>query len=101
MTTLVQGNTGPDLYATLKSDGTPLDLTGCDVKLQMRKADDRRFTVNAPADVVDAAAGDVRYTWGTNDLAVPGTYLVQWQVTFPDAKVQTSDPPNALIVRRE
>lgn len=99
--TFVQGNTAPDLNSVLKADGLVLDLTGCTVKMQMRKEDDRRFTVNANATVTNAAQGQVRYTWGVNDLAVPGHYLVQWQVTYADSRVQTTNPPNAITIRRE
>lgn len=99
--TFVQGNTAPDLNAVLKADGSPLDLTGCSVKFQMRKADDRRFTISSAATITDAAAGEVRYIWGPNDLAVPGTYQVQWEVTYADARKQTTHPANDLLIRRE
>jgi baseplate upper protein BppU len=102
--TFVQGDTGPDITATLHEFGDQLailDLTGSTVKFQMRKPDDKRFTVNAAADIVDADAGEVSYSWGPNELAVPGDYQVQWEVTFPDAKVETTDPPNLITVRRQ
>lgn len=99
--TLVQGNNAPDIEGTIKKEDTPLDLTDCSVRFQMRKQDDRRFTVNAPASITDASAGEVRYSWAANDLAVPGDYLVQWQVTYPDERVQTTHPPNPITIRRE
>jgi hypothetical protein len=102
--TFVQGDTGPTLVATLhdQSDpNIPLDLTDATVKFQMRKADDKRYTVNATADIVDAVSGRVSYSWGQNDLAVPGDYESQWEVTFVDGMVQTTATPNVITVRRQ
>lgn len=102
--TFVQGDTEPPLegFLFLEADQeTPIDLTGCTVNFQMRKPDDRRFTVNAEADVVEATAGTVRYEWGTNDLAVPGDYLVQWEITYTDGGIQTQATPSTLTVRRQ
>lgn len=100
----VQGDTGPALESVIHERGNPdnpLDLTGCTVRFQMRKADDRRFTVNNSATVVDAAEGRVRYQWGPNDLAVHGDYDIQWEVTFPDARRQTTADTETLVVRRQ
>jgi hypothetical protein len=102
--TFVQGNNAPDIKATLYLEEDPttvVDLSGCTVEFLMRKADDRRFTVLANATVVDATAGKVSYSWGTNDLNVIGDYLVMWRVTFPDGKKQTTAIPNTITVRRE
>jgi len=101
--TLVSGDTAPDLTATLtfKDTGDPVDLTDCDVRFQMRKPDDRRYTVNAVADLVDENAGTVSYSWGPNDLSVPGLYQAQWTITYPDGKIETTDPPHSIEVRRQ
>jgi Rib/alpha/Esp surface antigen-like repeat protein len=101
--TFVTGNTKPYLTAVIHDEddpSEPINLTGCSVRLQMRKADDRRFTVNAEVDITSAAAGAVEYRWGTNDLNQPGTYEVQFEVTFPDSKVQTTAVPVEIEVRR-
>lgn len=101
---LVQGDTAPDLSAILHAKGNVtqvLNLTNCSVRFQMRKEDDRRFTINNTADVISAPAGTVRYQWGPNDLAVPGDYQIQWEVTYPDAKVQTTEATEVLTVRRQ
>lgn len=102
--TFVQGNTGPDITAQLhdEADATQLiDLTGATVRFQMRKHDDQLFTVDADADVVgDPTQGNVSYSWGANDLAVPGEYEAQWETTFPDGKVITTAQPNVIFVRR-
>lgn len=100
---LVQGNTAPDLTSVLhdrEDSSLVLDLTGCTVRFQMRKTDDRRFTVNNAASIVDEDAGLVRYQWGPNDLAVSGEYEIQWEVTYPDAKKQTTADTEPLTVRR-
>lgn len=100
--TFVQGDTAPAITAliTHDSDGSALDLAGSTVKFQMRKSDDRRFTVNNDATIVNASTGSVSYSWGPNDLAVPGTYLVQWEVTYADARVQTTST-SEITVRRQ
>jgi hypothetical protein len=102
--TFVQGDTGPDLTAILhdEDDATsPIDLTGAAVRFQMRKENDKRFTVNQPATVLSAAAGEVSYSWAVNDLAVPGDYQVQWEIVFPDGKIQTQAVPSTITVRRQ
>jgi hypothetical protein len=103
--TFVQGDTGPSLLATLHDQTDPfipLDLSDASgVRFQMRKPDDKRYTVNAPATIVNAATGRVRYAWGPNDLAVPGDYEVQFEVTFVDGMVQTTATPNQITVRRQ
>jgi hypothetical protein len=45
--------------------------------------------VKAPASVVDVASGRVRYSWKRADTDTPGSYLAEWEVTFPDLTVQT------------
>lgn len=100
----VQGDTGPDIAAVLHVKGEPtnfIDLTGATVKFQMRKPDDRVYTVDAAATVVDAAAGDVLYQWGPNDLGTPGIYQVQWEITFPSGRKQTNATANLIEVRRQ
>lgn len=100
---LVQGNTKPDLIGALTDTltGLPIDLTNAsNVYLQMRKPDDRRFTVNGAATVTDADSGKVRYSWGANDLANPGEYQCQWKILWDDATIQTTDPVNTVTVRR-
>ena len=103
--TFVQGDTGPDIEATIHLEDpstTPVDLTGVlGVRFQMRKPDDRRFTVNAAASVVDDEAGMVKYSWGANDLSVPGVYDCQWEVTFADSRVITTAFPVSITVRRQ
>ena len=99
--TWVQGDTEPAITATLNRAGAAEALGAASVKFQMRKSDDKQYTVNAAATVVDAALGKVKYVWGSSDLNVPGEYLVQFEVTFASGRIETSDPPNTIIVRRQ
>lgn len=102
--TFVQGNTAPDIVAQLHDEidpTVPLNLTDCTVKFQMRKPDDRKFTVDSAATITNASQGLVSYTWGPKDLNVEGEYDAQWQVTYPDFKVQTTAVPNRILVRRQ
>lgn len=104
MLTFVQGDTAPDLLATIHnaSDAEEIvGLTGATVRFQMRRPDDRRFTVNAEAEILDEDAGTVRYQWAPNDLNVPGDYLVQWEVTYSDARIQTTASANTITIRRQ
>jgi hypothetical protein len=102
---VVQGDTRPDVRATLTvtTTGLPLDLTSAtEVRFQMRQDNDRSYTVNAPATIVDPRAeGKVRYSWGPNDLRQHGTYLAQWEITWAEGEVQTTTPANVIEVRRQ
>jgi hypothetical protein len=101
----VQGDRLPDMTATLHDEGNitaVTDLTAATVRFQMRKLNDRRYTVNQLADVIgDPTLGKVRYQWGPNDLNVPGEYLVQWEVTHSDGKTQTTFRQHTIEVRRQ
>lgn len=102
--TFVQGDTAPDITAIIHEEDDPtsvIDLTDCTVRFQMRKADDKRYTVDAAGEILDAPAGKVSYSWGANDLSVPGTYLVQWEVTYLGGRVQTTSPEVTVTVRRQ
>lgn len=101
--TLVQGDTAPTIFGTiLKPDGLAKDLTSVTaVRFQMRKQDDKKYTVDAAADIVDASTGRVSYDWQVNDLSVTGEYLGQWQLTYSDGKVQTTTPANTITIRRQ
>lgn len=100
--TFVQSDSAPSLSGTLTDpDGNPINLTSASVKFQMRLADDRRYTVNSDAVVVSAAAGTVRYDWAAGDLATPGDYVCQWQITFAGGAIQTTDPANTITIRSE
>lgn len=80
----------PVYAATLLHDKwTPIDLDGTTVTFIMRAKSSSAPKVEAEATVVDAEAGAVSYAWAVGDLATAGTYLCEWQVTYPDGRTLT------------
>jgi len=101
--TVTQGDSKPDVLATIRdtSSGDPEDLTNAtSVFFRMRKANDRRWTVNAACAITDAPNGRVRYTWGSNDLANEGEYEAYFHVVWSDTTTQSTRPPNTIEVER-
>jgi len=104
----VTGDTGPAYTARIplkdndgELTGSYADLTGATVNFQMRKPDDKKYQVNQPATVVgDPAAGRVSYAWAANDLGIAGTYEVQFEVTFADTSIQTTETETITVERQ-
>ncbi len=98
------GDTGPSVKGVIFAEDDPTDIEDLSqasgVRFQMRKPDDRRFTVNAPAIIVNPQGGEVRYDWGPNDLSTAGDYNAQWEITYQGGRVQTTLPVT-LVVRRK
>ena len=98
----VSSDDAPSIFGTLAVDGTVLNLTtATSVYFQMRQSADRRFVVNAAATIVTAALGAVRYDWSPGDLAIPGNYVMRWQINWNDGPVQHSDPENTIAIQSE
>ena len=93
------GNRSPSLFGTILIDGTPVNLTGSTVKLQMREVGESTFTVDAAAVVVTAVDGEVRYDWAALDVDTAGMYVIWWRVT--DGTGKTQDTPESLFEIRE
>ena len=99
--TFVQGDTAPDLQAIIHEeddDTVVVDLTGASVRFQMRYEDGKRYKVNSAATILDELAGSVSYSWAANDLSQPGTFIVQWEVTYPGGRIQTTSPEVEITV---
>ncbi len=81
----------PSIQTTLSySDGTVPNFTGAIVSFIMRrKTGTAAPKVNAPAVIVNATTGVIRYDWTAADTDSPGEYLAEWEVTFADGLPQT------------
>ncbi len=89
----------PAIFGTLAVNGEVLDLTtATSVSFQMRSAIDRRYSVDAPAVIVTANLGAVRYDWAVGDLSAPGDYVMRWQINWNDGSIQHTEPENTITV---
>lgn len=81
--TIKEGAQQPSLDATLtKGDGTAQNLSGATVTFSMKRKKDDSQKVNAAAcTIVDAATGQVRYSWGVSDTDTPSVYYGAFLVT--------------------
>lgn len=104
----VTGDTGPAYTARIPlldndsvATGSYANLTTATVNFQMRKLDDKKYQVNQPAQIVgDATNGRVTYVWQTNDLGLAGEYEVQFEVTWNDGTIQTTDTETITVERQ-
>lgn len=81
----------PSIQATLtNSDGSAIDLTDATgVAFLMRLIGGTVPKIDAPAVVVNAAFGIVRYDWLAADTDTPGNYHAEWEITWASGKQQT------------
>ena len=102
------GDTGPAFTARIPlkdndgvATGAYANLTRATVNFQMRKSDDKRYQVNQPATIVgDPTAGRVQYSWAANDLSISGEFEVQFEVTFEDHTIITTETETITVERQ-
>jgi hypothetical protein len=79
-----KGDYGKPLLAQLRDSDGPVDLTGCTVRFFMRKVGAVTSVItDALCTTVSALTGEVRYAWTAPDLAIPGDYFAEFEVTLP------------------
>ena len=66
----------------------------------MRRSSDRRLMINREAVIDVPASGQVHYALQTNDTAIAGDYVAEWQVTYPSGRIQTTATLHPITVRR-
>lgn len=89
---LVQNDRNITMTATLRNaDRTPIDLTDAEVLFHMGyEGDPASIVVEGLCTIVDAEAGQVRYTWKAEDTNVdPAQYCAEFQITWGTATIRT------------
>lgn len=90
--TIKQDDTLPEIQATLLDSSTPaqpVGLGGCSVRFIMTNKATLQVQVDEPAEIVDAGLGVVKYVWQPNDTSVAGTFNGEFEVEFPDLRLET------------
>ena len=104
---LVRNDTLPRLKVTIFDYETqqPVDLHGCLVKMKIREpgADALKATLvgvllGSPESGVD---GEVEFAFGPTDLDTDGSYEAEYEVTFPDGRIQTVYDVDKLTIRAD
>src|SRR5262245_41557690 len=91
----------PILTATLSDASGPIDLTGATVMFQMRRPGESARKVDAAADILDAASGQVGYTWTDPDTDTAGLYVAWFEAIYPGPReLYAPEPPFVLEVTR-
>ena len=89
--TIKQGDSEPVLTDTLTySDGSAVDLSGATLELVVRSMTEAEpRALSGSAQVTDAPAGAVSYTFSAADTATAGLCMATWVVTFPGGAQMT------------
>lgn len=101
---LKRRDTAPAFEATLTdAAGDVVSLVGASVLFKLKNTSDGVVKVNAAATITDANAGEVEYQQSASDVDIAGRFLVEWEVTYADARVQTfpTISYNILIVHAD
>jgi len=88
------GDTESPIEDTLTDEtGATVSLAGATVAIHIWARSDGTTIVSddttGNVTITDAATGTVRYAFQTGDLASPGAYYYEWEVTFSDGGVET------------
>ena len=85
------GDTKPDLQVSLKDgDGNGVDVTGATVKFSMLLEGGTTLTINeGTVTLVTPASGIVKYQWTAPDVALAGTFLGEFEVTYSGGGIET------------
>lgn len=95
------GDRLPVFEAILQANGAAQSLVGAvAVRFRWRlESQAPSLTRVGTGAVVDAAAGRVKYEWGSTDTLVPGNYSAEWEVEWAGSKLQTFPSEGGVTFR--
>ncbi|MPZ13991.1 MAG: DUF2479 domain-containing protein [Chloroflexi bacterium] len=97
---LKSGSTSPALEAFLvDGDHAAINLEGASVVFTMQAIDGDVIIDRVAATIVDAEAGEVRYSWAEGETDAPADYLAEFSVTFPDGEVSKFPSDDWVAIR--
>ena len=90
---LKRGDTWSLVFRWLQSSGQPIDLTGCEARMQIRHATSKKLAAVPDSLIIDTPTGSVTATFlvATTETVSPGTYLTDMEVEYVDGTVTSSD----------
>ena len=80
---LKQFDTARAIEQTLAIDGTPINLTGCEVRINWYNLLSGAMW-QRDAEIVDEDAGTVTYTPVAEDVETAGDFEIEWEILYPD-----------------
>lgn len=86
---LKRGDTVPALEATLTDQDGPINLTtATSVKLLAKSRTDAT-TISGTCSIVSAAQGKISYTWVSGNTSAPGSYDMEFEITWGVGQIET------------
>ena len=85
---IVEDNTAPAISLTLKREGVPIDVTGCDVALIIAKGNTITNAGHQDCTLVTPSSGLVQYEPQAGDFPSAGNYKADIQITYPNLSVE-------------
>jgi hypothetical protein len=86
MNYIKQGDTAPSLQSTLTDNGATVNLT---TATAIRVIGSQNGVTLFTRTTTGSSVGVVDMPWQTGDTAALGPIRVEWEVTWPDGKIQT------------
>ncbi|HEV2329349.1 MAG TPA: BppU family phage baseplate upper protein, partial [Verrucomicrobiae bacterium] len=80
-------NLGPNSCGGNGGPAQALDLTNCTVQFVFQDLAGSMATCTGNAQILNASAGQVAYTFTAGQTDTPGRYQAQWKITFPNGQI--------------